>query len=71
MTKSPKRRSPKKPPPELRMDVTRLEYRRLLEDVARNAEAIKRLETAHEIQFRRTAELQAELDALRNANPRK
>jgi hypothetical protein len=55
----------------LRIDVTRHEYLRLREDVKSNAEAIKRLEMAHEIQFRRTAELQAELDALRNANPRK
>jgi hypothetical protein len=61
------RSSRKRPPlkPESRRDVTRLEYLNLRDDVARNAEAIKRLEHAHQIQFKRTAELQAELDALR------
>jgi hypothetical protein len=51
--------------PELRIDVTRLEYLTLRDDVTRNTEAIRRLEHAHRIQFTRTAELQAELDALK------
>ena len=64
----PTKRPPRKARPvrpELRTDVTRLEYLNLRDDVTRNAEAIKRLEHAHRIQFTRTAELQAELDALK------
>ena len=65
----PKQPSRKRGPiePEHRVDVTRLEYLALSEDVARNAEAIRRLEAAHQIQFTRTAELQMELDALKKA----
>jgi hypothetical protein len=68
MHSMPAKRPPRKlrpVKPELRTDVTRLEYLTLRDDVTRNAEAIRRLEHAHRIQFTRTAELQAELDALK------
>jgi hypothetical protein len=51
-------------PPERRVDVTRIEYEHLCEMVERNAEAIRRLQMADEIQLRRTAEVQAEIERL-------
>jgi len=64
-TKRPSLRKRRTVKPELRVDVTRIEYQRLCDSVNRNAEAIKRLELADQIQFRRTAEIQQELEALK------
>jgi hypothetical protein len=60
-----KKRPIKRTPPERRVDVTRLEYERLCEALERNAEAIKRLQLADEIQLRRTAEVQADIERLK------
>jgi len=51
--------------------VTRVEYEHLLALAQRNAEAIQRLELAHDIQLRRTAELQAAIDELKAALKRR
>ena len=64
MTKRP---SPRPVPRDRRIDVTRVEYEHLLALAQRNAEAVQRLELAHDIQLRRTAELQAAIDELKAA----
>jgi hypothetical protein len=51
--------------PELRIDVTRLEYQTLLDLAQRNHERIQRLEMEAETQLKRTAEQQTEIDALK------
>jgi hypothetical protein len=61
--RAPKRR--RRVAPDRRIDVTRLEYEHIFDLAQRNAEAIARLEHTHDIQLRRTAELQAELNELR------
>jgi len=68
MTKRP---SPRPVPRDRRIDVTRVEYEHLLALAQRNAEAIQRLELAHDIQLRRTAELQAAIDELKAALKRR
>ena len=65
-TKRPKRRT-RRPSPERRVDVTRLEYQTLLDLAERNQDRILRLEMDAAIQFKRTVEQQAELDALKKA----
>jgi hypothetical protein len=62
-TRTRKRKRPA--PAEKRIDVARSEYRGLLELAQRNSDAIKRLELDLQIQFRRTAEVQAEIDRLK------
>jgi hypothetical protein len=52
-------------PRERRIDVTRVEFERLLRQAERNAEAIQRLQLSDDIQLRRAAELQAAIDELR------
>jgi hypothetical protein len=52
-------------PRERRIDVTRIEYDRLMTLVQRNADAIQRLQLSDEIQLRRTAEVQAAIDGLK------
>ena len=54
--------------PQRRIDVTRFEYQTLLAIAERNREAVTRLETALDIQFRRIAELQVEIDIIKRAN---
>jgi len=66
-----KRPSPRPVPRDRRIDVTRVEYEHLLALAQRNAEAIQRLELAHDIQLRRTAELQAAIDELKAALKRR
>jgi len=63
--KKPAGARPRLVPRDRRIDVTRIEYERLLSVAQRNAEAIQRLQLADEIQFRRTAELQAAIDELK------
>lgn len=53
--------------PNRRIDVTRLEFLHLVDLVERNGETIKRLEKAADVQFTRTAQLQAALDQLTKA----
>jgi hypothetical protein len=65
-TKRPARRK-RKSSPERRTDVTRLEYQSLLDQVQKDQESIRRLEMEAAIQFTRTVEQQAEIDALKKA----
>jgi hypothetical protein len=51
-----------------RIDVTRFEHQTLLDLVERNREAVQRLEVAMAIQFKRTVELQAEIDTLKRTS---
>ena len=66
VTKRPKSRS-RKPAPERRIDVTRLEYQTLLELAQKNQEGIRRLEQMAATEFQRTVEQQSEIDALKKA----
>ena len=65
-TKRP-RRLTRRPPPERRVDVTRLEYQILLDLAQRNQDRIQRLETEAAVQFKRTVEQQAEIETLKKA----
>jgi hypothetical protein len=58
-------------PPARRVDVTRLEYQYLLELGEHNAASIKRIEQTCEIQLRRCAEIQAEVDLLKAGRRRR
>jgi len=62
----PKRRT-RRPEPERRLDVTRLEYQTLLDLALRNQARVVRLEMEMAIQFKRTVEQQGELDALKKS----
>lgn len=62
---TPKRRTK----PEDLIDVTRIEYSELLALAKRNEAMLARLETAFGVQFRRIAEIQAEVDQLRKPKP--
>ncbi len=64
-SKRPKRRT--RVAAERRVDVTRLEYQILLDLAQGNRESIRRLEMEATIQFKRTVEQQAEIDALKKA----
>ena len=67
MVKKRSKRKTRRISPERRVDVTRIEYQRLLELAQRNHESLRRLEQAAATQFQRTVEQQTEIDALKRA----
>ena len=67
MAKKRAKNRSRKPAPERRIDVTRLEYQSLLELAQKNQESIRRLEQMAATEFQRTVEQQSEIDALKKA----